>query len=290
MDGAKADRGASDMSVTGPSRERASRKTPLCFVGWGAIGQRVFELLEERAVPVELVAVGVRDASALRRTLPFGARLIADPGELASTGASLVLEMAGKGSVLPWGEAALRAGADFAVSSTSAFAEEGALETLRSIAQATGRQILIPPGALGGIDALAAASRLRLDAVTHRIVKPPLAWMGTGAEALCDLQGLTEPTVFFADTARAAAAAFPQNANVAVISSLAGIGLDRTHVVLVADPGLSRNIHEIHAEGEFGRLDVRVENRPLADNPKSSETTALNIVRLVENRVGAIAI
>ena len=282
--------GGSRLPEGGAKPPPSERRTAVCFIGWGAIGRRVSELLEARAAPVDVVAVAVRDASGSRANLPAGARLISHPRELAATGATLVVEAAGRASVLPWGRAALRTGADLAVSSTSAFGEDGVLDDLRSVARETGGRILIPPGALAGIDMLAAASRLALRAVTHRIIKPPRAWAGTRADELCDLSNLTGPATFFEDTARSAARVFPQNANAAVVAALAGIGLDRTRVALVADPGTTHNVHEIHAEGDFGRLDVRVESRPLANNPRSSETTALNLVRLIENRASALAI
>jgi predicted dinucleotide-utilizing enzyme len=68
-------------------------------------------------------------------------------------------------------------------------------------------------------------------------------------------------------------------------ASLAGIGLERTHVELVADPAAGGNGHQLSASGAFGKLDIAIENRPLAANPKSSEMTALGLVRLIENRV-----
>ena len=117
----------------------------------------------------------------------------------------------------------------------------------------------------------------------HKIVKPPVAWMGTGAETRVPLATLTGAVTFFEGSARQASEAYPQNANVAVISALAGLGLDRTRVHLVADPEAEGNRHELHAVGAFGRLDVRIENRPLRENPKSSEMAALGLVRLVEN-------
>ena len=262
----------------------------ICLVGWGAIGNRVAQLLAERGTPARIAAVAVRDPDAARAGLPAQARLISDPGELAGIEATLVVEAAGRGSVAPWAEAALAAGMDFAVSSTSALVDDDLLVRLLGLARTRGAPLLIPPGALGGIDALAAASRLGLDRIEHRIVKPARAWAGTRAAELVDMDGLTEATVFFADSARATADAFPQNANVAVITSLAGAGLDRTRIALVADPHAALNTHEIHAEGDFGRMQLRFENRPLAGNPKSSEMTALNLVRLIENRLGALVI
>ena len=123
----------------------------IVLVGWGAIGKRVAELLTERKGAVKIVAVAVRDRSTSRDGLPPGATLIEDPAELAATGAGLVVEAAGRPSVLAWGEAALRAGMDFAVSSTSAFVDDAIFKRLKEIAAISGAKLIIPPGALGGI-------------------------------------------------------------------------------------------------------------------------------------------
>jgi aspartate dehydrogenase len=262
----------------------------ICLVGWGAIGQRVASLLTERGARVRIVSVAVRNVGREREGLPEGARLIRDPAELEAIDASLVVEAAGRPSVLDWGLAALGAGMDFAVSSTSAFVDGQVLSSLVAQADKYQRQILVPSGALGGIDALAAASRLGLVRVEHRITKPATALLGTHAETLCDLDQLSKPVAFFEGSAREAADGFPQNANVAVITSMAGVGLDRTCITLVADPSAQLNMHEIRAEGDFGTLEIRLQNRPLETNPKSSEMTALNIVRLIENRSARLVI
>ena len=159
-----------------------------------------------------------------------------------------------------------------------------------ALAKAAGRQVLIPPGALGGMDALAAASLLGLESVVHEVVKPAVAWRGTKAEGLCDLAGLTAAFTFFTGTARQAAEAYPQNANVALISALAGVGPDRTDVRLIADPAAKLNRHRVMATGDFGRMEITLDNRPFAANPKSSALTALSLVRLIENRVAPLVI
>ncbi|CAH1677582.1 L-aspartate dehydrogenase [Hyphomicrobiales bacterium] len=257
----------------------------LALIGWGAINRRVAELLSERNEnDITIVAVAVRNPAAAG-DVPAGAKLITNPGELAGLDLDLIVEAAGREAVGIWGEAALRHAPAFAVASTSAFCDDALLARLIAAAETSGSQILLPPGALAGIDGIAAASLLPLDEVVHRIVKPPQAWRGTTAESLIALDTLTEATAFFAGTAREAASRFPQNANVAVISALAGIGLDRTRVELVADPAAGGNGHQLSARGAFGKLDIAIENRPLASNPKSSEMTALGLVRLIENRV-----
>lgn len=267
------------------------RRKPLrlALIGWGAINRRVAELLSRRneVSAISIVAIAIRSpATAL--DIPAGARTIAAPEELAGLDLDLVVEAAGREAVGMWGEAALRAAPAFAIASTSAFCDPDLFDTLVAKAAAHDSQILIPPGALAGVDGIAAAATLPLDEVVHRIVKPPAAWRGTAAESLVALDSLTEATAFFAGTAREAATRFPQNANVAVISALAGIGLERTRVELVADPAATGNGHKLHARGAFGKLDITIENRPLATNPKSSEMTALGIVRLIENRISSL--
>lgn len=260
------------------------------LVGWGAIGSRVAALLAQRGAGVAIVAVAVRDVAVARDGLPDGTRLIDDPADLANVQADLLIEAAGRGSVAAWAKAGLARGWDVAISSTSALTDAGLLAEMTALAQANGAQILIPPGALGGIDALAAGAKLGMQSVRHEVVKPAQAWRGTAAETLCDLATLAGPFTFFEGSAREAADAYPQNANVAVISAMAGMGLDRTTVALVADPAATLNSHRITAEGDFGKLSLVLENRPLATNPKSSEMTALSLLRMIENRAGVVVI
>lgn len=265
------------------------RRLRLCFIGWGAIAGRVGALLAERQPQaIEIVAIAVRDSGRVRTGLPPSVHCLSRPEELALLDIDMVIEAAGRSAVAAWGEAALRHASSFVVSSTSAFTDEGLLEHLLSVADETGGRIIIPSGALGDLGALAAASVLPLDSVVHAIAKPAQAWRNTKAQELVDLDGLTGRTEFFAGSAREAAAAFPQNANAAVITALSGIGLDRTRVVLVADPALRRNVHEISACGAFGKLDFKLENEPLSANPKSSEMTALCLTRHIENAVAAL--
>lgn len=263
-----------------------SRRPPLriAFVGWGAIASRVAQLLGERHSNVELIGVATRTEPVGVAALARHVRWLAKPQALADLGADMVIEAAGRAAVEPWGLAALQHAGCFVVSSTSAFCDEGILERLVACAEQYGSQILVPPGALAAIDALAAASVLPLHKVTHRIVKPPAAWIGTPAEALIKLDMLTQGEVFFEGSARDAARQFPANANVAAIAALAGLGLDQTRVQLVADPGMHHNVHQLLVEGEFGTLEMKIENRALTTNPKSSELTALALVRFIENR------
>lgn len=260
----------------------------VALIGWGAIGRAAAGYLADG--PVDIVAVGVRDEARRRTDLPAGAVVVTDPEQLSGLDLDVVAEAAGRESVGPWGRTALRAGVDFVVSSVSAFADATLLDELRSLAVEHAAAVQIQSGALAGVDALAAARHMGIDAVEHRMVKPPRAWAGTPAEDLCDLETLGEPLTFFSASAADTASAFPKNANVAMTTALAGIGPDRTTISLVADPSATTNRHEISAHGAFGSLSVVIDNNPLPSNPKSSAMAALALVRAIENRANPIAI
>jgi len=176
------------------------------------------------------------------------------------------------------------------IASTSAFVDDALLPRLQAIAEKYGSRILVPSGAIGAIDAIASAAVLGLDEAVHQIVKPPAAWKGTPAEKLFDAATLREAKVFYEGSARQAAGDYPQNANATVVTSLAGIGIDRTRVQLVVDPAARINEHRIKVRGAFGELEIVLRNNPLATNPKSSELTALSLVRLIEQQGRTVVI
>jgi aspartate dehydrogenase len=271
-----------DREVTKPSR--------IVFIGWGAINARVGALLAQRRVQIEIVGIVTLDTPQARAAIPRDVPFLADPGELAALKPDLVVEAAGRAAIDQWAPAALAAAPAMVIASTSAFCDDALLPRLTAIAARHGSRILIPPGAIGGIDALAGAAVLDLEEVVHQIVKPPVAWKNTPAEKLVDLSGLKERTVFFSGTAREAASQYPQNANATVVTSLAGIGLDKTRVELVADPAAQTNGHRIVARGAFGRMEIVLQNNALATNPKSSELTALSLVRLIEHQARTVVI
>jgi aspartate dehydrogenase len=126
--------------------------------------------------------------------------------------------------------------------------------------------------------------------VTYIGRKPPKAWAGTAAEKLVELSTLTKPAVFFEGNAREAARDYPFNANVAATLALAGIGFEQTKVRLVADPDVSRNVHEFVVRSACGDFSVKLEGRPSVANPKTSLMAGYSVARELLNRAGAVVI
>jgi aspartate dehydrogenase len=279
--------GFENMAAPGPSPKRRLRTV---FIGWGAINTRVGALLAQRNAAVEIIGIASLDTPVNRASVPRDVQFLLSPGELSDLRPDLVVEAAGRAAIDMWAEAALGAAPAMIIASTSAFCDDTLLARLTAVAETHRSRVLIPSGAIGAVDALASAAVLGLNEVTHQIIKPPIAWKGTPAEKLLDLSGLSERTIFFSGSAREAASQYPQNANATVVTALAGIGLDHTRVEMVADPAVRINGHRIMARGAFGRLEIVLENNPLATNPKSSELTALSLVRLIEQQTNAIVL
>ncbi|HLT27617.1 MAG TPA: aspartate dehydrogenase [Zeimonas sp.] len=258
------------------------------LVGYGAIGRVVADALASSS-GIELVGAVVRSARASqvgRPTLP----LFTSVESLLDRSPRLVLECAGHAALHAHGPSMLEAGVDLLVASVGALADAALLERLQRAAGQGGARISIPAGALAGLDALAAARPAGLDEVEYIGRKAPKAWRGTPAEERLDLDRVGAPIVFYEGTAREAALAFPQNANVVAAVALAGVGFERTHVRLMVDPGEPRNCHVVRARGAFGELETRVVAHTLPANPKTSMLAPWSLVRAVRNRVETLVV
>src|SRR5712671_488980 len=202
----------------------------------------------------------------------------------------LVAEVAGQAAVAEHADQVLRSGLDLLVISVGALADPALFARLKSAAQDGNSRILLPAGAIGGIDAIAAMKVAGLTSVRYRSRKPPAAWRGSPAEKVTDLGTLTQRTVLYKGTAGEAALLYPQNANVAAAVALAGLGFDGTDVELVADPDAPGNVHEIEAEGAAGRFAIQLQGKPSRSNPKTSALAAMSVARALLNKRATIVI
>jgi aspartate dehydrogenase len=206
-----------------------------------------------------------------------------DLAALLATAPDTVIEAAGHGAVVAHGAAVLRHGASLMVLSIGALADAGLHDSLRAAAHEGGSQLLLPVGAIAGLDGLLALRQAGLQRVRYTSTKPPRAWLGTPADGPFDLTGLTGPTVIFSGTARDAARLYPKNANLAAAVALAGLGFERTEVQLVADPAATGNTGQIDAEGATSRLQVVVSGAASAGNAKTSGIVAHSVLSALAN-------
>lgn len=162
------------------------------------------------------------------------------------------------------------------VSSIGVFSDELFLQEMKKACETYNTQIFIPSGAVGSLDALKSAKALNnLEKVKLTTRKP--------ADSLQAAKKLTEEKVVFSGKAKQAIERFPRNMNVAIAISLAGIGSENTEVELIADPKVSKNIHNIEAKGDFGELSFTVINEAMPDNPKTSYLAALSVLSSIKD-------
>ena len=258
------------------------------LIGFGAIGRGIAETIRHgRAGDTRLEAVLVRDARRVPATAAdrYGFQLFEDARPFVASGIELVVEAAGGDAVRQHGQTALEAGLDLMLASVGALSDPDLFERLSAAARRGGRRLMIPSGAIAGLDAISAAALEEIDEVVHTTRKPPRAF---SAETLGP-EPLAEPRVLYSGPAREGVRRFPENVNVAAAVALAGIGLDRTQLCIVADPGVERNTHTVKVTGYFGRLELQIENIP-SENPKTGRLVALSITKALRNLSASIIV
>lgn len=166
--------------------------------------------------------------------------------------------------------------------SIGAFADPSFGNLVEQAAKTSGHRVYLPSGAIGGLDVLKAAKFAGgLESVTLTTRKP--AHSLTAEEILAE-------QILFEGQARDAIEQFPENANVAIVLSLAGVGAEKTKVRIIADPGVTQNIHQIRAKGSFGEFEMTIKNNPSPDNPKTSHITGASILAALANINSAVVV
>ena len=258
------------------------------LIGFGAIAQAVCAAASAEALPLKQVVVRPGKREAAQAHLPEGIEAI-DSLDALDPEIGLVIECAGHQAVRAYGDAILSRGIDFALLSAGALADDDLRNGLSARAHEGSARLRVLSGAMGGIDALAAAGQA-LTRVRDIARKPPLSWRGSPAEEVCDLTQVSQPTPVFEGSARAAALGFEKNANVVATVALASIGFDRTEVALIADPDATGNSHEIEASGGGYDLRFHTKGAALASNPKTSALTAESVLRALRGHAPGLSV
>jgi len=249
----------------------------VAIVGLGPIGRTVAQALDRGIDGLTLAAVAVGNPDKHRAFLsglhkPPAVRAI---GELADA-ADLVIECAPSHLVEAIVGPFVRRGKTAIVLSAGALLNH---DDLVALACRHRGQIVVPTGALIGLDAVTAAAEGNINSVRMVSRKPVRGFAGAPyiVENGIEIETITAPKKIFEGTAREAAKGFPANLNVAVALSLAGIGPDRTMLEVWADPTATRNQHRIEVDADSASFSMAIENIP-SDNPKTGRITALSVI------------
>jgi aspartate dehydrogenase len=141
-------------------------------------------------------------------------------------------------------------------------------------------RIILPSGAVCGLDGIKSAAIGGIHKACLTTKKPPRGLMGAPfiEKNRINLNSITGETLIFEGTADEAVKAFPKNINVSALLSIAGIGAKKTTVKIITSPEYMVNTHEIEIEGDFGRIITVTENMACADNPKTSFLACLSVL------------
>jgi aspartate dehydrogenase len=254
-------------------------KTPkrVAIAGLGAVGLKVAEVLDSGIDGFVLTAISANNLETAKARLSHLSRPVAIvPVSELEPLADIVIECAPASLLTAIAEPFLKNGKTVIVLSSGALLSQ---EHLIATAKAHGGQIVVPTGALLGLDAVTAAAEGVINSVRMITRKPVRGLVGAPylVENNITIDDIREPIRIFNGTPREAAIGFPANLNVAVALSLAGIGPDKTTLEIWADPALSRNTHRIEVESDSASFSMSIENIP-TENPKTGRITALSVI------------
>ncbi|MBH67328.1 MAG: aspartate dehydrogenase [Rhodospirillaceae bacterium] len=259
------------------------------LLGLGAIGSDVLNMVrEEFSNQIQIPAVLVKRP---RKEKLMGHSLITnDFEEFFSKEQDIVLEVAGHSTVRHYGERILKSGVDLMVTSVGAFTDDTLYKRCIKAATTSGSRLIIPSAGIGSLDTLSAAAVGGLDSVHMIVRKDPTAWYGTHAENLFDLAALKKPTIIFEGSPREGAALYPQNVNISAAVSLAGMGLDKTRLTIIADTEIDTHVCEIHANGAFGSYTFREDLTVAETNRKTGKIVAMAVMKTIRQMVSPVLI
>ncbi|MEM7429433.1 MAG: aspartate dehydrogenase [Pseudomonadota bacterium] len=255
------------------------RDWTVAIAGLGAIGQKVAHALDRGDIPrMALTAVSARDHDGARAKLAAYAAQpdVVHAGELAAR-ADIVIDCAPAEVFAEIAEPAIERGCVLMPLSVGALLRH---MELVDRARETGAQIIVPTGALIGLDTVRAMAVGEIHKVTLQTRKPPGGLAGAPhlVKNNIDVHALTEATRVFEGTAREAAMGFPANVNVAAALALAGVGPENTMVEVWADPEIKRNRQSVTIVSDSGEATMTINNIPSDENPKTGRIVANSVI------------
>ena len=245
------------------------------LIGAGAITNFLLtEINQHRPGKRQITSVYVRDKQKYETlATEFGVTLYTDLDSFLDSEIDLVIEAATVEAVQNLLPTIIKK-KNIILISIGALVNDALLKEIIELAETHQHTVHLPSGAIGGLDLLQNAQALGTVSDVSLTTRKP-------AHSLTD-EKLDNQKVIFEGTAQEAIEQFPKNINVSIVLSLAGLGIEKTSVRIIADPDLDKNIHQVDMTGEFGEASLQFKNNPLPSNSKTSYLAALSILGTLE--------
>ncbi|MGI0047468.1 MAG: aspartate dehydrogenase [Nitrosotalea sp.] len=261
------------------------------LLGCGAIGTEIAIAIDSGQVPAKLTHVfdfSKESSTLLISKLKDKPVIVENAGLLAASPVDIIIEAASQDAVRDNALSILQNRKDMMIMSVGALLDESIFDIILEGCKDFNKHVFFPSGAIAGLDAVRAVKD-ELDSLVLVTTKNPKALKGAKffETSKIDPDKISESMVIFDGTAQEAVKLFPANINVAALLSLAGIGSTKTKVRIVADPHVDKNIHEIQAQGKFGKFSIKVENVPSSSNPKTSRLAILSAIECLRKICGS---
>jgi aspartate dehydrogenase len=255
----------------------------IALLGCGAIGTQIALAIDSGKIPAILTQIydQSKDSSNKLVSKLKNKPTIVENSHLLSSGPiDLVVEAASQQAVKDVALSILQNKKDLMVMSVGALLDESIFDVLTEACKEFNKQIILPSGAIAGLDAIKSVKD-ELDSLTLITTKHPKSLKGAKffETSNINLDSIKKQTKIFEGDAAEAVKLFPANINVAALLSLTGLGSKKTKVMIVADPNTDKNIHNILANGKFGKISITVENIPDPTNPKTSRLAILSAIQ-----------
>jgi aspartate dehydrogenase len=255
----------------------------IALIGCGVIGRAITKAVMDGIINASLRCLYDTDRARSRELSDIlypKPRICGNITEILESDAELVVEAASQKAVRDYASSILKAEKSLLIMSVGALLDEKLHDTLEGIAEERGVKIHLPSGAIGGLDAMRAASLGKISEVKLVTTKHPRALAGAPylVRRGIKIRDIDKKMVIYEGSALEAVKEFPANINISAALSLAGIGAAETRVTIVADPRAKRNVHEVTAKGDIGSFTLRFENLPSPENPRTSFLAALSAI------------
>lgn len=263
-------------------------KKNISIIGCGAIGSElalsVDRMMIENVTISSLLDIKLENAEILKSKLSNNNPVIFnDFSEYIKSDnfkdVDIVVEAASQHALTSYLNSIISMKKDVLVMSVGAFANPEFFSQIIKNVEKNDINLYLPSGAIAGIDAIKSV-RSSISYVTITTTKNPISLKDSPffKKTNLTIDSIKKRTLIFEGSAIEAVQNFPANVNVAALLGLAGIGIEKTKVNVIADPSLRINKHEIKVIGKFGELIVRVKNVPSPTNPKTSYLAILSVI------------